>query len=345
MSNGSLSFAILEDSDSDYDLVTDYLRRQGFHFDPVRIADRKEFEILLSGQEPDLLISDFSLPGFNALDALKATRKQWKDLPVIIISGTLGEEALVDLFRSGATDFIPKDKMFRLGPAVTRSLEDRLHRRALNDAENRVVNLLREKNELLLELHDRVKNNLQIMLSIIRMELDSVVSEESKIRIQRLRDRIWSMALVHQEIYDVDDFTCIDFQKHVSKLVSDLSDFYRCPSSRIEIRNKIGSHCLPIKTVMPCAMIAQEVMSIILGNHSEEREGGSVILDFESQQNCYFFSIIDDGKGLPRLCDDTLVTEISRLIIQHASQQLGGEAVISFDPCLSVGVSFPKDKA
>jgi len=266
-----------------------------------------------------------------------------KDSPFIIISGTLREESLVDLFRNGATDFILKDKSFRLGPSITRSLEDRLQKRALAVAEAKVVNLLREKNALLMELHDRVKNNLQIMLSIMRMELDSVPNEENKAVIQRLRDRIWSMSLVHQEIYNVEDFSCIDFNAHVAKLIADMRDLYRCPPANIEFKNNIGECSLSIKAAMPCTMIVQEALSLMLGNNCKERKGGLIILDFESQKDRCYFSIVDDGKGLSKPYDDSIVSDISRLILQQAAHQLGGDALISFDHGLSIAVSLSKD--
>jgi len=76
MSSDGLTIAILEDSDSDYDLIVDYLARQGFRFNVIRIQDKSGFDEFLSGREPDLIISDFNLPGFNALDALTKTREK-----------------------------------------------------------------------------------------------------------------------------------------------------------------------------------------------------------------------------------------------------------------------------
>jgi two-component sensor histidine kinase/CheY-like chemotaxis protein len=343
MSKDSLSFAIIEDSDLDYDLIMDYLQRQGFKFTSFRISDRSGFELFLSENEPDLIISDFNLPGFNALDALGAIREKWKNLPFIIISGSLGEESLVDLFKSGATDFILKDRLFRLGPAITRSLEDKQHKSALEASETKVLNLLREKNALLRELHDRVKNNLQVMLSIMRMELDSITDENEKIRIQRLRDRIWSMALIHKEIYNVEDFTCIDFQVHVGRLIADMSDFYRCTPDRVAIVSKVGECNLSIKAAMPCAMLTQEVLSLMLGYECMERKGGEITIDFSLKHDRYHFSVTDNGKGLLHPYNDTVVTEMSRLMIMQSAHQLGGDLQFSFEKGFSVSGSFPRD--
>jgi two-component sensor histidine kinase len=210
-------------------------------------------------------------------------------------------------------------------------------------AEAIIVNLLEEKNVLLMELHDRVKNNLQIMISIMRMELDSVCNEECRAVIQRLRDRIWSMALVHREIYNEENLSCISFQSYVAKVIADLSDSYLCPPSILEFKNNIGDHSFSIKTAIPCTMIVQEVLSLVFGHNRAVRKGGIITLNLELQQNRYCLSIVDDGKGLTYPYEDTIVTNISRLLLKHAANQLNGDLQISFEKGFSVAVFFSKD--
>jgi len=71
-----------------------------------------------------LILSDFSLPAFDGLTAIATARAGWPELPVILVSGTLGEELTVDSLKSGPTDYVLKDHLFRLAPAVRRAMQD-----------------------------------------------------------------------------------------------------------------------------------------------------------------------------------------------------------------------------
>jgi len=129
MRKNGLLFIILVNSYLDYDLIVNFIQRQGFEFESVHISDRGGFDSFIPSLEPDLIIADTNLPEFNALDALKITREKWKDLPFVIISGTLEEKSIVDLFNDNATDYILKGRPLRLNPALIRLLEDRLKKK------------------------------------------------------------------------------------------------------------------------------------------------------------------------------------------------------------------------
>ena len=72
----------------------------------------------------DLILSDFTLPAFDGLSALKIAHAGWPDLPVIMVSGTLGEEQAIDSLKSGATDYVLKERLARLAPAVRRAMQE-----------------------------------------------------------------------------------------------------------------------------------------------------------------------------------------------------------------------------
>jgi PAS domain S-box-containing protein len=119
----SLKVLVLEDNPSDAELVVSELRRSGLEFDWSREQDEQGYRRAL-GQPPDLILADYSLPQFNALEALRILQAERLDIPFIVITGTI-EEAAIECMKLGAADYLLKDRLGRLGPAVDHALEQR----------------------------------------------------------------------------------------------------------------------------------------------------------------------------------------------------------------------------
>ncbi|MFA4903116.1 MAG: PAS domain S-box protein [Desulfobaccales bacterium] len=141
-STGSLRILILEDMASDAELMTYELRQARIDFSYRRVTDREQFLAALDEEKPDVILSDFHLPGFDGLEALALAQARYPEVPFIFVSGAMGEEVAIESLKRGATDYVLKDRLSRLGPAVQRALreaEERLERRqaqaALRDSE------------------------------------------------------------------------------------------------------------------------------------------------------------------------------------------------------------------
>ncbi|MEV6633322.1 response regulator [Actinoplanes sp. NPDC051470] len=135
---------LIEDSEDDAVLVANRLRRTGLRVAYERVETAEAMSAALLHQAPDIVISDNGMPAFNAEAALRLLRETGLDVPFIVVSGQIGEESATALMRAGAHDFVLKDKLARLGPAVQRELRearDRQDRRraqaALRDSEER----------------------------------------------------------------------------------------------------------------------------------------------------------------------------------------------------------------
>ena len=128
-----LRVLILEDNVSDAELMMHALRRAGF--DPVgpQVETEEAFRNYLQ-EEPEVILADFSLPHFNALEALKILQERRLDIPCIIVSGSLGEERAVQILQQGAADYIMKDSLVRLGPAISQALEKKMLRDGMRQA-------------------------------------------------------------------------------------------------------------------------------------------------------------------------------------------------------------------
>jgi len=124
-----LQLLVAEDSEDDFEILVRELRKGGYEVSAERVKSTAELEDAL-GRAWDLLISDWSMPGFGGLQVLEAVASRGLDLACIIVSGTPGEEAAVEALRAGALDFLSKDKPRRIVPAVQRALREAADRRA-----------------------------------------------------------------------------------------------------------------------------------------------------------------------------------------------------------------------
>jgi len=133
--NKRLHILHLEDEPDFAELVRSLLAQDGLDADVKRISSREELENALATETFDLIISDYHLPTFNGLEALKIVRQKFPDLPFILVSGTIGEQAAIESLRSGATDYIIKQKPERLPSAVRRAIQEAGERAQLRKAE------------------------------------------------------------------------------------------------------------------------------------------------------------------------------------------------------------------
>jgi two-component system sensor histidine kinase UhpB len=140
----ALRILILEDLSTDAELMAYELRQGGIKFTLRRAEDKAGFIQALEDYRPDLILSDFHLPDFDGLSALALAREKCPETPFIFVSGAMGEEVAIDSLKQGATDYVLKDHLARLGSAVDRALREAASRRerlraeeALRESEQR----------------------------------------------------------------------------------------------------------------------------------------------------------------------------------------------------------------
>jgi signal transduction histidine kinase len=134
-----LRVLLVEDSPADAELLQLRLERGGFHLALTRVVTGQELtEALLGGSPWDIVIADYQLPRFGGLEAIGLVRESGLDVPIIVVSGVIGEEAAVAALKAGAHDFVRKDNMARLVPAIERELREARERAARRVAEEAV---------------------------------------------------------------------------------------------------------------------------------------------------------------------------------------------------------------
>jgi PAS domain S-box-containing protein len=137
----SLKILLLEDSADDAELIDHELRLTGLKFSARQVFLESTFRTALEEFEPDVVLVDAKLPGFDGYSAIRLVRTRDAALPVIAVTGQLDDDDAVDLLRAGANDYVLKDRLARLGPAVRRAVDERTERERRAAAEARYQRL------------------------------------------------------------------------------------------------------------------------------------------------------------------------------------------------------------
>ena len=125
----SLKLLQIEDSESDASMMLRLLRQAGFEISSQRVEDAEGLREALKDPTWDVIVADYHLPGFDAPGALRILQECGQDIPCIVVSGKMGEDTAVEMMKSGAHDYLTKNNLARLAPAVERELADAETRR------------------------------------------------------------------------------------------------------------------------------------------------------------------------------------------------------------------------
>jgi signal transduction histidine kinase len=127
---------MLDDAPADAELIERELKTAGIPYEGRLVSTGDAFRRSLASFEPDLVLSDYTVPSFGGVQALELVRAASKDLPFVLVSGSIGEAGAIEIMRKGATDYVLKDNLARLGPAVVRALEEAEHKAGRRAAES-----------------------------------------------------------------------------------------------------------------------------------------------------------------------------------------------------------------
>lgn len=202
----------------------------------------------------------------------------------------------------------------------------------------------KEKETLLKEIHHRVKNNLQVISSILRLQ-SSYVKDPSTLRIlEESQQRILSMSMIHETLYKSNNFASINMSDYFDELVEDLVDSYQQrPDLIIQIDKKIEDTFLILDQAIPCGLIVNEVITNSLKYAFSDSDEGTIILRFSETDDNYLLDVGDDGIGLPDDFDFNEPETLGIQLIQTLSEQLDGVLEIKTDNGLLYSIRFPKN--
>jgi DNA-binding NtrC family response regulator len=142
-----LRILILEDVLTDAELMENELRKGGINFVSKLVKKREDFLRELKDFAPHIILSDYNVPSFSGPLAMEIVKEQCPDIPFIFVSGAIGEELAIETLKKGATDYVLKDRLPRLVPAVSRALREIEERTARQNAEEQLKKRFKELEE------------------------------------------------------------------------------------------------------------------------------------------------------------------------------------------------------
>ncbi len=194
----------------------------------------------------------------------------------------------------------------------------------LKNAENEIKESLREKEILLQEIHHRVKNNMQVISSLLRLQSD-FVDEDIRGVLESSQNRVKSMALVHEKLYRSQSLSRIDMADYIQSLVSNLFYSYVTKKDQIKLIFEIEDIEFNIETAIPCGLILNELISNSLKYAFPSGRTGEMYISLKLKEDNYELIVKDDGIGLPEDLDFENVDSLGLQLVNSLITQLEGE--------------------
>jgi PAS domain S-box-containing protein len=191
-------------------------------------------------------------------------------------------------------------------------------------AEQQLKAMLHEKEALLMEVHHRVKNNLQVISSLLKFQSNYVTDESSLRMFDESQGRIRSIALVHEKLYRSLDLARVDSAEYIRDLVVQLFRLYHIPPTDIALEMDVDEVMLDLDTAISCGLIINELVSNALKHAFSEGREGKVRVSLQSQGNQLALSVSDDGVGLPDDLDYRSARSMGLQLVNTLVEQLEG---------------------
>ena len=198
--------------------------------------------------------------------------------------------------------------------------EQRINERKL--AEQTIQQALHEKEILLAELHHRVKNNMAIISSLFSFSIDTTLNEEAKVVLLESKNRIQSMALIHNKLYKSPDLSQVNFKDYVGELLNEISSSYPHMSKTVVIEKEISNIQLNVNKAVPCGLILNELLTNCYKHAFKNKESGAIEIKLSPENENLKLFVKDNGVGLNSGYENKDSIGVS--VIQALSEQLNG---------------------
>jgi len=201
---------------------------------------------------------------------------------------------------------------------------------ARREAESRIQQSLREKEALLQEIHHRVKNNLQVVSSLLGLQSRQVSDEEIRRAFRESQNRVHSMALIHERLYQSKDLAEIDCQEYADQLVGHLFRSYGVSLSRVKLSTDFGGERMPMALAVPIGLILNELLSNCLKHaFPQGRDGRITVTLVRSEGGRLTLTVSDNGVGLPKNVNLWNARSLGLRLVRILSEQMGAELKMS----------------
>lgn len=211
-------------------------------------------------------------------------------------------------------------------------------------AEAELRQSLAEKEALLKEVHHRVKNNLQIISSLLNLQEEELEDPLTERRFRESQNRIRSMALIHELLYRSEDLTRIDFADYLDQLVHHVVRSYGPAGQGVRPVLSVEPETMDLDCAIPCGLIVTELVANAI-EHAFPERGGSVAVSFRTENGRHRLSVADDGIGLPPEIDPQRSDSLGLKLVAALARQLGGELELAVDRGTEFSITYDPRRA
>ncbi len=288
--------------------------------------------------QPDLIITDISMPIMHGLDMIREIKGISDDVQVIVMSAYSLKEYFLEAIDLGVNGYLVKpvdpEKLFSLlhelasNIILKKSLAEKEIKRRV--AEKNLKRSLDEKDVLLREVHHRVKNNMQIISSILKMQERLIEDVKLQTVLAESRNRIRSMALIHENLYQNENLANIQFPNYVKSLASNIARTYHDQQHRISFEYDIADVFLPLDVGIPCGLIINELISNSFKHAFPESAKGLIRISLKKHlEQQFVLQVADNGIGMDPDFKPENSRSLGMRIVHKLAEQIDAE--LSYD--------------
>jgi two-component system CheB/CheR fusion protein len=281
----------------------------------------------------------FQSPGKEITIVAEAAAKEISRLDGVALVGAHGRSILADI--------LANRYVFGSRPVVQINIRDVTERhradQQLKRQDQQLRSSLAEKEALLKEVHHRVKNNLQIIASLLDLQSEFLNQVDMKDVLMEMKTRVRSIAAIHELLYTAADFSRIEFRRFVDKLARDVIAVHRQRASLVQVEIDTESALLEMSQAVPCGLIVNELLTNALKHAFPDGRQGKIKVSFGAYENNWRLEVSDDGIGLPAEIDPQNMNPMGLQLIQLLVQQLGGTLNVVRNSGTQCIISFPRN--
>ncbi len=320
----------IEDSEEDYLLMKRAIDGAGFAYIDKRVLDVNALKEELNTSDWDIFILDHEVPGTNVKEFLEILCNYDELVPIILVSGVISEDQVATALQYGARDYVMKDNLRRLPNVISREIDIYYERRKFRQAQIEKSELIQQhlkaQGILIKEIHHRVKNNLQIISSLLELQAFQIKDDATKVALLDSQNRVKSMALVHEKIYQSEDLSSINYKEYMEQLTEYLFTTHKQPNVTYSIDSDDIN--MSIDSAIPAGIIINELITNSLKHAFPDGRSGSVEIKLKNNDDGLLLVVQDNGVGIPKDFELSKTSTLGLELVNALSQQLSANVIV-----------------